>query len=303
MALPAPAAGRIGARGVPEAAHQSPRLRKLVADPGRHHRVAASHGKPCQGIGQRPAEVVHVRNDIACPGRAGGALQPPSDRRPSRRPRRPVPPSKPAEEPVQGAVHAPGLGGAQPVPCGEQVRCGLRQRLALVAIELQRNAGVELGIVHPAALQTAVLVVLDETVIGVAGEGERAETQRVDGREFQKPEGRLRRRQVRQVEGDQVVSQQEGRALGEVVQPRKYGSETAARMRQTAAGIRPYCPDGMNPVVPADLEIQGNAGRPEEVTIPALHSSCVVRYRSGVDPKSRPSRPGMRGLCGQVGQS
>ena len=241
MALPAPAAGRIGARGVPEAAHQSPRVRKLVAHPGRHHRVAAGHGKPCQGIGQRPAELVRIRNDIACPGRAGGVLQPPSDRRPSLRLRWPVSPSKLAEEPVQGAVHAPGL-SAQPVPCAEQVRCGLRQRLALVAVELQRNAGVELGIVHPAALQTAVLVVLDETVIGVAGEGEWAETQRVNGREFQKPDGRLRRRQVGQVEGDQVVSQQEGRALGEVVQPFQHGGQTAARMRQTAAGIRPHCP-------------------------------------------------------------
>ena len=52
--------------------------------------------------------------------------------------------------------------------------CGLRQGLALVAEELQRQTGIELGIIHPAAFETPVLIVLDEPVVGVAGKGERA---------------------------------------------------------------------------------------------------------------------------------
>ena len=88
-----------------------------------------------------------------------------------------------------------------------------------------------------------------------------------------------------QIEGDQVVSQQEGRALGEVVQPRKRGGQSAAQRWQTAAGICPYCPDGMNPVVPADLEIQGNAGGPEFAHAPFYyaerrHVSSTAAYRT-----------------------
>ena len=111
MELPAPAAGRIGAGGVPEAAHQLAGLRKLVAHLWRHHRITARHRQPCQGIGQRPSERHRTRNDLACLGCAGGILQPPSDRRPGLRLRRPAGLPKPEEEPVQGAVHAHRLGG------------------------------------------------------------------------------------------------------------------------------------------------------------------------------------------------
>ena len=52
MPLPAPAAGRIAASRVSKAVHQPSGLRELMADPGRHHRVAAGHGEPRQGVGQ-----------------------------------------------------------------------------------------------------------------------------------------------------------------------------------------------------------------------------------------------------------
>ena len=45
----------------------------------------------------------------------------------------------------------------------------------LIAKDIEREAGVELGIVDPPSLELSVLVVLDQVVIGVAWEGERIE--------------------------------------------------------------------------------------------------------------------------------
>ena len=53
--FPAPCAAGIVAGGVPQPANQAPRLGKLVADPGRHDRVAAGHREPRQRVGERPA--------------------------------------------------------------------------------------------------------------------------------------------------------------------------------------------------------------------------------------------------------
>ena len=100
-------------------------------------------------------------------------------------------------------------------------------------------------------------MVFDKAVIGIAGEGERAETQRVHRRQLQQPEIWLRRRQVGQVEGNQIMPQHDGRALGEVVEPRQSGEQTAAGMHQAPAGIRSNRRQGMNPVVLADFQIQG----------------------------------------------
>ena len=149
------------------------------------------------------------------------------------------------------------------MPRGEQVGCGLREGLALVAEELQRQTGIELGIVHPAALETSILIVLDEPVVGVAGKHERTEPQRVDSRQPQQPQIGLRRFEMRQVEGDQVVSQNELGAVGEGVQFRQRGGQVAARMRHAAAGIAAHRTESMNAVVLADFKIERNAGWPE----------------------------------------
>ena len=191
MVFPAPAARRIGAGSIPETPHQAPCFRKLVAHPGRHHRVAARYGEPRQGIGQRPAEPLGIGDDLARLGRAGGIRQSPHHgRRPLPRNSALAPASLPKDL-VQGTVLAGGVRRTQPVPSGEQVRLGLRQCLALVLEDLQRNAGVEFGIVHATALEPGVLVVLDECVIGIAREGEWAESQRVHHRQLQQPEVRL----------------------------------------------------------------------------------------------------------------
>ena len=55
--------------------------------------------------------------------------------------------------------------GGQPVPGGQEFRVRLRQGSALVAEDLQGEAGVELRVVDAPALEQAVLIVLDEVVV------------------------------------------------------------------------------------------------------------------------------------------
>ncbi len=168
-----------------------------------------------------------------------------------------------AEEPVQRPIHPLVFGCAEPVPGGKQIRRRPREGLELVPEELQSQTGVKLGIVHLAASETAVLVVLDKVVIGVAGKGERAQTQGVHHRQLQQVEVRLRRLQMGQIEGDQVVPQHEGRALGEVVQPLQGSGQVAARPDLAAAGVRAHRPERANAAVPGDLEVEREAVLPE----------------------------------------
>ena len=55
-------------------------------------------------------------------------------------------------------------------------------------------------------------------VVRILREGERTQHERVQGREAEQPEIRCRRAQVRQVEVDQVVAEDDVRAFGEVVE-------------------------------------------------------------------------------------
>ena len=58
MPLPAPATVWVRTGHVPEATHEPARLRKLMAHPGRHDRIAARDRKPCQRIRERPSVAV-----------------------------------------------------------------------------------------------------------------------------------------------------------------------------------------------------------------------------------------------------
>ena len=109
-----------------------------------------------------------------------------------------------------------------------------------------------------------VLVVLDQVMIGIAGKGEGAEPQRIQRREFQQPQVRLRRGQMGQVEGNQVVAQNERRPVGEIVQRRQRRRQAAAGIHQGLAGVRAYRAKLVDALVfPADLEIQRETGGQE----------------------------------------
>ena len=89
--------------------------------------------------------------------------------------------------------------------------------MVLVPEDIQGKAGIQLRVVPSAARERTVLVVLDEVVVGVAGEGQGVEPQGIDGWELQQSEIGLGCGEVLQIEGDQVMAQQEVGTLGEVV--------------------------------------------------------------------------------------
>ena len=78
--LATPGAPGIGTGEVPEAAHEVSGLRKLMAHPGRHDRIAAHHREPRQRIGQRPAALPRLRQYLPAVTRTGRAFQAPADR-------------------------------------------------------------------------------------------------------------------------------------------------------------------------------------------------------------------------------
>ena len=243
-----------------------PRLRELMAHPGRHHGIAAGHRQPRQSVGQLPGMLFHVFH-------RGCGLRPArrSGEKPFNGPKglgvgRPGRTAHVREEVVEArsVAHA-----GQPVPGGEQVRVHFAESPLLVGEDLQNQPGIQLGIVAASPPQRPVLVVLDQVVIGVAGKGQGVEAQRVHRGQPQQPQVGIRGPQVGQVEVDEVVVQQEVRAVVQVVQ-------SGQRLGQAAAGagdghalirIRPHAGQGVDPVVrPADFQVQGQAAQQCAVT-------------------------------------
>ena len=107
--------------------------------------------------------------------------------------------------------------------------------------EVQREPGIELWIVQSPALELSILVMLDEVVIGIAGEGQRIEPQRIYRRQPQKPKIGFCLGEVREVEDDQVVAQQEVGPIGEVVQLGQCRRQVAAPEDQRLIDIGTHC--------------------------------------------------------------
>ena len=154
--------------------------------------------------------------------------------------------------------------------------------MMLVTEDLQREAGVQFRVVHPSALEPAVLVVLDQVVIGVAGKGQRTEAQRIHRRQPHEPQVGVCCREMRKVEGDQVVAQDKGRAVGEIVQLRQRRRQTAAGMHQAMAGIRPHCAKCVDAtVLLANLQVQRQPTEPEglvSIRCLCIHTSFGMQW-------------------------
>ena len=259
--FPAPAAAGVGAGGVAQGANDVPRLRELVADPRRHHRVAPRHRQPCEGIGQRPAVASGIGQDLAAVGPTGDSRQQPADRLAPLRVGRPQRPPQAGEEGVEAGLFF--FPGGEPVPGGDQVRRSpgsALQSTPLVAEDIQREPGIELRVVQPASLELSVLVVLDQVVIGIAWKGKRIEPQRIHRRQAQEPKIGLRRREMREIEGDQVVPDQKGGSLGQRIKLLQRRRQIPASKDQAASGIGPQCGKGADAAVAdADFEVQRQA--------------------------------------------
>ena len=136
------------------------------------------------------------------------------------------------------------------------------QGAPLIVEDLESEPGIELGIVHPSALELSVLVVLDQAVIGVARKGERIEPQGVDCGEVQEPKAGILGGEVWEVEDDQVVSKDDFGTLGEFVETRQCPCQVTGAEDQRTFGIRSHRSKRADAVVvPADFEVQRDARR------------------------------------------
>ena len=94
----------------------------------------------------------------------------------------------------------------KPVPCRKKIRRRSTQRLDLIVEDFQGEARIEQGIVGLPANKSAVLVVLDQVMVRIAGKRERTQAQGVHSWQLQQTEVGLRGCEVWEVEGDQVVA-------------------------------------------------------------------------------------------------
>ena len=165
------------------------------------------------------------------------------------------------------------------MPGCEQIRRRPFQGALLVTEDLQGKSGVQLRVVHTALLEPPVLIMLDEVMIGVARKGQRAETQGVHRRQLEQPQARLCRRQVWQVEGDQIVAQKEGRPVGEIVELRQFRRRTTAGI--PLPGIGAHRAKGTNTFAfPAYLQIERKAARPGGWFLPGCRRGG---FRPGIE--------------------
>ena len=127
---------------------------------------------------------------------------------------------------------------------------------------MQGQPGVELRVVQLAALELPVLVMLDQAVVGVARKGQRIQAERVHHRQLQQLQVGTGCRQVRPVEGDEVVAKDECRRAGEFVEHCQSLGQVAATEHTGIAGVAEHAGKGMDRVVrDTDFEVDGNAAR------------------------------------------
>ncbi len=98
---------------------------------------------------------------------------------------------------------------------------------------------------------------LDQLVIRVARKGEGIEPQRIHRRQPKKPEIGFRGFQMRKVEEDQVVAQQEVGTVREIVQSCQCRAKVTAAENQLVSGIRSDCGESTDATILfSDLEVQ-----------------------------------------------
>ena len=132
---------------------------------------------------------------------------------------------------------APSRAG-QPVPRHQQVRLCIQEGPLLVLKEIQREPAVQQGVVSPAPHQLAVLVVLDQVVLGIPREGQGIEPQGVHRRHTEQIQSGVDRLQVGQVEGNDVVAEEKIGSLGQPVEfGQRLGKRLPARRKQDRPGV------------------------------------------------------------------
>ena len=181
---------------------------------------------------------------------------------------RPMRTSQRREEPVEPRAV---FRGCEPVPRREQLGSRIAESLLLVVEHLQRQPGVQFGIIQTAPYQGSVLVVLDQIMIGIPGEGQRIEPERVHRGQTQQAQAGICSSQVGQVEADHVVPQHKVRAVSQVVQPGQRRRQIVAHPGndQGLSGVRPHTGQGVDALIrPANFQIQRQTARQHVSSVP-----------------------------------
>lgn len=176
--------------------------------PRRYHRATARDGEPCQCIGERPAHALDTREQCVRERRATSPGQPSGDQRLRFFCTRPIVLAQFTEEPIKRRVAVRSVRRAEKVPGTQQIGVCVPKSRALVLKETERNSRIEHRVVPLRAKEPGILIVLDEMVIGVGGEGEWVQTQRVDDRQAQQRQVRAGCFDGAKVVLDDVVAQQ-----------------------------------------------------------------------------------------------
>ena len=278
VALSAPFAGGIDARGVAKPAYQPSCLRELVPHPGRHDRVSPGNRQPCQRVGERPTAPARIVDDFPNVCLAGVAIElfansfvclafgwsPGAS---------------------QSREHRIEPGAAvlwrQPVPGDLRICLRVSQLLELIAKDLQGKSCIELGVVDPPPAELSVVVVLYQMVVRVSREGEGIEHEGIDRRQPQQSQAGVGGPKVGQIEGDQVVAEQEVSSAGESIQPAQRRREAATDRQEDhgLAGVGTHPGKRTDAAVPhADFQVEREAAVQFATAILELQR-CLLRIQ------------------------
>ena len=151
------------------------------------------------------------------------------------------------------------------MPREQQVAIGPAECGLLIRKEFERRLGVQPGIVSLSPNQPSVLVVLDEVVVGIGRKRQGTESQRVEHRQPQECELRSYRREVGDVEVEDVVPDQAIRVPREAVEFGKAVRKLARPYPAPGEGVATFVHRGerMDAVAaPGDLEVKGEEPHP-----------------------------------------
>src|SRR5690606_2365874 len=209
--LTTPGAAGGSAIAVTQVPHDQRSLTELRPPPRRHNGLATSDHDPRQGICHRPAELrtCPTAQRLVDPLSAGTVIQ--QTRKGGARLGTPGSTDTPylPKHRIEAVriLHS----GRQKMENSDGVRTILilpRQRVKLIAQHLKHEPCVLFRIFDMTGLQTPVMIVFDEMVVGIARKGERVQPQGIDRRACDRRQPRADSSQMRQIMAKYVMTKQ-----------------------------------------------------------------------------------------------
>ena len=209
--------------------------REAVLHVGRNDGLAPRGGQPCQQVGKREGVRKRLAGDPGRLLRATAARELARDRRDRVLGAwRGIDAADGPEQPVETVAFD---GSSQQcVPGQQQVAVLLLQRIDDVGKQLQRELGVQQRIADLHPRKRRLLVLLDQVVVRVLGERQRAQVERVNGREAEQRQVRCMFGEKTEIVFDDVVSDEARSAIGEGVELGKRRTQSASVSAPSVSG-------------------------------------------------------------------